>query len=698
MMRYTSPVALIIFVLVFSLANHISARTIFVNSARTGTSTGSGQSWTNAFLDLQVAITVAQPGDDIWVAAGTYKPTTAVDRGISFDLKPGVSIFGGFSGEEDVLSQRDWEVNKTILSGDIGIVKDNRDNSFNVVVGADNAVLDGFIVTGGNAGIEGGTPEGGGMRNVNSSPTVANCTFTNNIATGPGGGIFNDDASPTITNCLFSDNLSQRRGGGIYNRNASPIVNECIFRQNVSERGGAVANISLSAPSLTNCLFEDNHASENGGALYNSGRLGATARPRIINCVFFGNEAVDNGGAVYNISFSAPRLINCTLTNNSALTKRGGAVFNNNHSNLEIRNTIIVDNFAAAKGSEQIFNDFTANIDFVTVKNSNIAGSGGSGENWDGVLGVDDGGNIDDDPMFIDPEDPDGPDGVFATHDDGLRLRVVSSKNFSSNIDAGVTEGISETDVLGNPRVKNTGVDLGAYEHESGTVTGRISYAGQQTGAIILQVYTESSLTDIAPSQFKFTEIGSYTINGLPIDDFYLRAFVDENNNDRLDETEDRGTYPSIPVSLITDRADVNIAIHAISSDPGTLTIDLHEGWNLISIPVFPDSSHIDTIFGNTILGKIWFWNGNTLQNATILEPNLGYWVYCNAPDHQITISGHAVAETDLEPQSTWSLIGVAKDGTVPPPNVATWNWDGRQFNKSESLDRGKGYWIFNPN
>ena len=73
-----------------------------------------------------------------------------------------------------------------------------------------DTVLDGFTITGGVV------MEGGGMINLNSSPTVANCTFTGNIATGlGGGGMFNYDGSnPTVTNCTFSGNMTSACGGG----------------------------------------------------------------------------------------------------------------------------------------------------------------------------------------------------------------------------------------------------------------------------------------------------------------------------------------------------------------------------------------------------------------------------------------------------------------------------------------------------
>jgi hypothetical protein len=50
--------------------------------------------------------------------AGTYKHTATADRTISFALKNGVGVYGGFAGTETMRSQRNPATNVTILSGD----------------------------------------------------------------------------------------------------------------------------------------------------------------------------------------------------------------------------------------------------------------------------------------------------------------------------------------------------------------------------------------------------------------------------------------------------------------------------------------------------------------------------------------------------------------------------------------------------
>src|SRR5690606_30590502 len=116
---------------------------LYVKPDGTGTCDGS---WENA-CSLIAALSNAQAGDQIWVAAGTYKPDSS-DRNATFQLKSGVDVYGGFFGNEATLDQRDWVNNPTTLSGEIGDQDEVSDNSHQVVTG--NSVtmrLDGFTIT-----------------------------------------------------------------------------------------------------------------------------------------------------------------------------------------------------------------------------------------------------------------------------------------------------------------------------------------------------------------------------------------------------------------------------------------------------------------------------------------------------------------------------------------------------------------------
>ncbi|GAB3737526.1 hypothetical protein GCM10028816_41290 [Spirosoma lituiforme] len=65
----------------------------------TATGTGDGSSWDNASGNLQSQINVAG-AQQVWVAVGTYKPggNANTNRSVSFSMKNGVTIYGGFAG------------------------------------------------------------------------------------------------------------------------------------------------------------------------------------------------------------------------------------------------------------------------------------------------------------------------------------------------------------------------------------------------------------------------------------------------------------------------------------------------------------------------------------------------------------------------------------------------------------------------
>jgi predicted outer membrane repeat protein len=207
---------------------------LYVDKDATGLETG--ESWNNAFVTLRDALYVTE-SCEIWVAAGTYKPTTGTDRTATFQLKDGVGVYGGFVGTETLLSQRDPATNITILSGDLNGDDNSNvqwdeptraDNSSNVVIGATGATLDGFTITAGNANGTDNKYYGGGMYNMSSNTTLANITFGNNSAKYYGGGMYIENSSPMLTNVNFSGNDAANSGGGVYNHTSNTEVDKTL--------------------------------------------------------------------------------------------------------------------------------------------------------------------------------------------------------------------------------------------------------------------------------------------------------------------------------------------------------------------------------------------------------------------------------------------------------------------------------------
>ena len=142
-------------------------KTVYVKQA--SATSVNGNSWASAYNNLQTAIDNAISGDQIWVCTGTYKPTKFIDensvadsRSRAFMLKGGVSIYGGFSGNENSLDQRNSALNPVILSGDF-FSNDSTswppdslrsENAYHVAVALKQVgtiLVDGIVFTAGNA-------------------------------------------------------------------------------------------------------------------------------------------------------------------------------------------------------------------------------------------------------------------------------------------------------------------------------------------------------------------------------------------------------------------------------------------------------------------------------------------------------------------------------------------------------------------
>jgi hypothetical protein len=296
------------------------AEVIYVDVDANGTNHGS--SWEDAYLDLQDALFRAQPGDQIWVAKGTYYPGSSRDA--FFVLKKGVAIYGGFVGTEIFLEERVPSQHKTLLSGDVGIPGDNLDNCYHVfyhAFGSDldsTAILDGFTITGGNANGESQHSRGGGMYNNSSTAQVINCIFEGNSAI-YGGGIYNA-SNPRFVNVIISNNMAENSGGGMDNSGSSPLLINCAFIKNKAINFGGGMSNDLASPKLINCLFYNNSAIVGvGGGLSNYTYSNAI----LINCTVFENSAGDLGGGMWN-GGASPVATNCIFWGNTSNQIYGG--------------------------------------------------------------------------------------------------------------------------------------------------------------------------------------------------------------------------------------------------------------------------------------------------------------------------------------------------------------------------------------
>jgi trimeric autotransporter adhesin len=405
------------------------AKTVYVNKNATGNNDGS--SWTDAFTSLTTALNYAVlNNDEIWVAKGIYFPNTS-SRSNSFTPKAEIKIFGGFTGNETLLSDRDESLifgsNATILSGDLNQDDDANitfnnttrdDNTYNVVtINQNNCTLDGLVIANGYAdGTVTNTQYGAGIYKLENVPnlTLKSCKIINNIGYYGAGAYLatNDNSTITIDRCIFENNLASNGASGFYS-----------FLNTTSK------TLDFS---ITNSLFNGNKTAND--AVKNRNSIGASAgwiraygATTTVNLYLVNNTFVNNlnegTGAnttfpTFGISQRSSGVMNAVTANN---------IFFNNKKN---------GNLAAI--AFDIINDVS--LGNTTVYNSmdeDSFSSIASGNKFNIITG---------NPMF---------------YSDFSLLSNSPALDYGDNskVPAGITK-----DLYGNVRVQNTNVDIGAVE------------------------------------------------------------------------------------------------------------------------------------------------------------------------------------------------------------------------------------------
>lgn len=502
----------ILLVLVFSL----QAKTIRYVKVD---GTGDGSSWSNASNSIQNMIDISTSGDEVWVAKGTYYPMTETiardPRSRTFVLKNGVSIFGGFSGTESAISQREIAdldlngyidscelVNTTLLSGDIDGVDDvwiktlntdekiykwmitgNSGNCYHVVTGGffnNYTSLNGFSIKGGNANVT-NNDSGGGIYNC---PIVKYCNISNCSAS-TGGGIYSCSESnsgnkyASVVSCNLTDCFATVNGGGIYSYSYSAATGFSTSKSPTSY--------------VINCKITSCSTTGNGGGIYSYAYCSSSsysAISHIENCYISNCSTTGNGGGVYSScnfdsslssSKSYSNILNCTISNCSANLNGGGAYYYyrrdspSDNVSAKVQNCVVNNCFAAVSGGgiycpfvptffSNIINCATSN-NICGILISNVFGGRESGAIEPNL-------NI----AYVKPTSF---VGITTTKAQTMELLTADwhLKEGSPCINSGNTNKInySVTDKDGNLRTLYGGIDIGAYEYTISTKSIPIS-------------------------------------------------------------------------------------------------------------------------------------------------------------------------------------------------------------------------------
>lgn len=435
---------LLTLVLSFAFLNVLAKDILYV---KTGAS-GDGSSWTKAFGDIQQAVDSASKiGADVWVSKGVY---TSDSSAVVF-LKPNVSLYGGFAGNESDLALRDTAKNPTVLDGGGKIQVINQSSDF-----ADSSavIIDGFTIQNGYA-------ENGGGAYLKSNATLSNCIVKNCQAVDYGTAIYSvggNVVKSLICNNGGIDDYKTNREATLYMMGGS--LDKCIVKDNFALHYGA---LNANSVSVSNSVFEGNASQYQLIELYESSmedckivnnetknhtpNMIELREGSILNrCLIDGNNnfnillAANSGSVVSNTQisnckgtnrciiylYSSSKLINCTVVDNQS----NEAVVESRYNNHIINSIIVGNQHSENYGAYRLYYN-------VTVNNSFIEG---------GAEGV---GNID------------GNKARVAFTDTASGDYSLSEKSLCINAGIDVADTL---DLAGNKRKQFGSVDMGAIE------------------------------------------------------------------------------------------------------------------------------------------------------------------------------------------------------------------------------------------
>lgn len=361
---------------------------ICVNSL-TGNDANDGRGWRNAVATIYKAYSLAETGDEIWLA-GTF--TIANPYGLVI-TKP-VTVRGGFTGKESRAADRDPD-NKSVINGTADPAVDIKTEGAVVSRISFNSKSLGLCIR-----ITGGV----------YSATVQECDFTSNFAVP----IFTNSGSLYIKNCSFNTNTTNRaistsggkititdtvfknngnqnveNGGVIYTTSGNIKITGGSFENNSTTNGagGVIYCSSSSRIELNGTLFKDNTA----GGNYHGGAIFSDASTIVISDCEFNGNIVNNtgysGGAIYSTIGSDVSISGSTFVNNKSIGGNGGAIYSNN-SKFVVQNSVFHLNSSSSPGGALfIWGENTSESPFIVV-NTSFSNNTVSSSTWGGAISI----------------------------------------------------------------------------------------------------------------------------------------------------------------------------------------------------------------------------------------------------------------------------------------------------------------------
>lgn len=260
---------------------------------RWATGRNTGTSWDDAYRNLPEALERAAKGcaGEIWVAHDTYRPADTVLTD-SFEIPAGVSVYGGFAGNETSFDQRNILEYPTVLSG---YIDETHLSNTVVTMDGNGALLDGFTVQeGGNYGIYGDEIDF----------SVENCIIENNQQYG----IYALNGDVTIKWCEIHDNGFQ----GVWHRGTNKLLT--VENSNIHDNQYDGIRTEYSTSTILNSLVYQNGLESNPyNTYYGLNLVNPSSSPTIRNNTIIQNvnEGIRRSGG------SLPDIVNCIVYYNN---------------------------------------------------------------------------------------------------------------------------------------------------------------------------------------------------------------------------------------------------------------------------------------------------------------------------------------------------------------------------------------------
>ncbi|MHC4616963.1 MAG: S8 family serine peptidase [Planctomycetota bacterium] len=580
---------------------------------------------------LQQAIDHSWDGGTVWVAGGVY--TGPGNHDIDFQGKS-IAVRSEY-GPQDCI---------------IDCQNQGRAFYFHNAEGADS-VLDGFTIINGRAA------GGGAILCRLASPTITNCVITENSANEHGGGICSSGGRSLITNCTITGN-SAHYGGGISCTGACLTIDGCVISDNHGYKGGAINCAADSNMTFINSTITDNHAGGGGAGIscYESSLS-------IVNCAISRNTAAGSGGIWCRDSVLDLR--NCLISDNYA-TWYGGGIERDDYSGeltvINLLNCTVAGNTAGAGGGG-IYRAYGAVTNCIFRDNSPTQMTGTPSVTFANVQGGWPGeGNIDADPLFVDP--------AYG----GYHLMAGSPC-----IDAGTNEpngGLPATDLDGRTRTvdgDNDAVpvtDMGVYEYDP-LVSCMAVYPRT------IEFYAGTEGPNPQDQVFSIANVGGGALNwSITYDCNWLQITADSGSS--------RGQPDRVGISVkpdVRDLAEGDYSCELIISDPcavnspKTVNVLLRVVRPVISVdsnslelraPVGGDNLYCEFLIKNDTVGRLTWTIAEDCPWLSV-EPNSGT-VSADGNAATITVAADI---TDLLWGRYDSILTISADEANSPLSVA---------------------------